>query len=94
MQKDIEMDVNGRQRDVQITIDGRDHGEFTFTIATGGGGHKEVYEGPYTLRSEADEMDMFPTRNKVMTENLVLLPIAYSETTNLKGGLTVCIGGN
>lgn len=92
--KDVYLDVNGRHKDVRFVVDGRGHGELTFNVSTGGSGRKEPYEGPYAVVSEAYEMQLFPTENKVMTENLIVLPIPYSETSNPKGGLTVCIGGD
>ena len=92
--KEINLDVDGRHPDVQIDIQGRGRGNITFSISGGGGGRKEPYEGPYTVTSESDALQILQTENKVMTENMVVLPIPYSETSNPKGGLTVFIGGD
>ena len=53
---------------------------------------KEPYEGPYTVVSHADVSQILDTKNKIMTENLIVLPISYYETSNPKGGMTVYIG--
>lgn len=89
---DIGLDVESRQKDVRIGMEGTSHGKISFTI-TGGSGRKEPFEGPYSVASLANELQLFNTENKVMTENLVVLPIPYYETSNPKGGLTVYIGG-
>ena len=91
--KDIYMDIEGRHRDAHFVIQGREPKDVSFVIS-GGGGRKQPYEGPYTVVSETDILQILPTENKVMTENLVVMPIPYSEVSNPKGGLTVCIGGD
>ena len=90
--KDISLDTEGRQKDVQINLQARGHGSIQFDISRGGI-PKQPYPGPYTIVSEKDILQIIPTENKLMKEDLVVLPIPYSETSNLKGGLTVCIGG-
>lgn len=55
---------------------------------------KEPYEGPYTVVSHAGISQILDTKDKIMTENLIVLPISYYETSNPKGGLTVYIGGD
>ena len=91
--KELDLDVEGRHRDVRISVQGKEHGELSFTVSRGGM-KKEPYEGPYAVSSLAHEMQLYNTENKVMTENLIVLPIPYYETTNPKGGLTVYIGGD
>lgn len=91
--KDISMITTERQKDVQINLQTRGHGSIQFDISRGGI-PKQPYDGPYTVVSEKDILQIMPTENKLMKEDLVILPIPYSETSNPKGGLTVCIGGN
>lgn len=91
---DVYLGVDSRHKDVRIGIDKKqDHGDIYLTVS-GGSGRKEPYEGPYSVVSMANEMQLYNTENKLMTENLVVLPIPYYETSNPKGGLTVYIGGD
>lgn len=91
--KDINLDVEGRHQDVRIGIEGKEHGEISFSVQRGGV-NREPYEGPYAVASFAHEIQLYNTENKVMTENLIVLPIPYYETSNPEGGLTVYIGGD
>lgn len=91
--KDINLDVSSRHKDIRISMTNSSHGHISFEIS-GNNGKKEAYEGPYSVESIAHDMQIYSTENKVMTENLVVLPIPYYETSNPKGGLTVYIGGN
>ena len=93
IQKNVRLNVAGRSRDVQISIQGKDHGDIFLTV-TPRESHKDPYEGPYSVVSYADAMQILDTEDKIMTENLVVLPIPYFETSNPKGGLTVYIGGD
>ena len=52
----------------------------------------ETFDGPYSVRSDWDEQEL-PTQGKVMANDVVVLPIYISSTTNLAGGNTVYIGG-
>lgn len=90
---DVKLDISSRHKDVQIRTQSKGHESISFTLS-GGGTKNEAYKGPYSVESIANEMQIYSTENKVMTENLVVLPIPYYETSNLKGGLTVYIGGN
>lgn len=92
-QKDVQLNVAGRSKDVQLSISGRDHGDIFLTV-TPRGNWKETYNGSYSVASSANEMQILDTEDKLMTENLIVLPIPYYETSNPKGGLTVFIGGD
>ena len=92
IQKNVSLDVTGRHRDVRFNIDSRDHGDIFLTI-TPRETQKEQYEGPYTVSSAVNGLQILDTENKVMVENMVVLPIPYFETSNPKGGLTIYIGG-
>lgn len=89
----VDLDVESRQKDIRVDITGREHSEITLKI-TGAGTRKSAYDGPYSVISVPREMQILQTNNKVMTENLIVLPISYFETSNPKGGLTVYIGGD
>lgn len=93
IQKDVRLSVAGRSRDVQISVQGKDHGDIFLTV-TPRESHKDPYEGPYSVASVAGAMQILDTEDKIMTENLIVLPILYFETSNPKGGLTVYIGGD
>lgn len=52
----------------------------------------EVYEGAYTVHSEAHEVQILPTANKQLTKNITVEKIPYFETSNLSDGITAYIG--
>lgn len=91
--KNVQMDVAGRNKDVQIHINKNNHGDI-FLSVTPRESQKEKYDGPYAVWSLADEAQILETSDKVMSEDLIVLPIPYIETSNPKGGVTVYIGGN
>lgn len=93
VKKDVSLSITGRHRDVQIGVHGKDHGDIWLTVSPRES-RRERYDGPYSLASLADEMQILDTENKIMRENLIVLPIPYYETSNPKGGLTVYIGGD
>lgn len=92
----IELNAEQDHRDVRIHLEG--HRKGAITIGLTGGVRKQPYddpyEGPYAVTSAVDLMQIYPTEDRVMTENLVVLPIPYFETSNVQGGLTVFIGGD
>ena len=90
--KDIYLDVDNRHLNIQIGLSGRGRENLAFKL-NGGAGRKQPFDGPYQVTSEVDGLQILQTENKVMPEDLVVMPIPYSETSNPKGGLTVCIGG-
>lgn len=52
----------------------------------------ELYEGAYTVHSEAHEVQILPTANKQLTKNITVEKIPYFETSNLSDGITAYIG--
>lgn len=64
------------------------HLEGSFSIGTGG--RLPNYEGDYNIipKVQAQELE---TKNKSMTDNLVIEEIPYSEVSNPSGGNTVNI---
>lgn len=52
----------------------------------------EIYEGAYTVHSEAHAVQTLPTANKKLTKNITVEKIPYFETTNLSDGITAYIG--
>lgn len=51
-----------------------------------------VYTGQTTIVPELDMMQILPTENKVMLEDIAVMPIPITETSNIYGGKTVIIG--
>lgn len=86
----VDFGVGEREKDVSVQTEA-DRAELNFRI-TGRSERKETYAGPYTVISEADTMQILPTQNKMMTENVLVLPIPYNEVSNKAGGLTATIG--
>ena len=88
---------NGEHKDVQLELEGHRRSSIVIGVNRGIPGKYEPenpYEGPYTVVSQKDWMQIYPTTGKSMTENLVVLPIPYYEVNNIKNGLTVYIGGD
>lgn len=88
---------DGDHKDIQIKLEGHRRSSITIGVNKGGSGKYEPenpYEGPYSVVSQKDLMQIYPTSGKAMTENLVVLPIPYYEVDNLKNGMTVYIGGD
>ena len=52
----------------------------------------EIYDGEYTVHSEAHEVQTLPTANKQLTKNIIVEKIPYYETSNLSDGITIYIG--
>ena len=63
-----------------------------FYVVTKDSGEWEIYDGPYVTVSLADNDRYLSTRNKVMTNNVLVQEIPYTETENIPGGITVNIG--
>lgn len=54
-----------------------------------------VYQGedcPYTVSSLADQDQVLPTKNKLLTDNITVEKIRYQEVSNPSGGVTTYIG--
>lgn len=52
----------------------------------------DIYDGAYTVHSEAHEVQILPTANKQLTKNITVEKIPYFETSNLSDGITIYIG--
>lgn len=52
----------------------------------------DIYDGEYTVHSEAHEVQTLPTANKHLIKNITVEKIPYYETSNLSGGITIYIG--
>lgn len=52
----------------------------------------DIYDGAYTVHSEAHEVQILPTANKQLTKNITVEKIPYFETSNLSDGITAYIG--
>lgn len=75
------------------------HGTLTATSATLHGTLSartvigaDIYDGAYTVHSEAHEVQILPTANKQLTKNITVEKIPYFETSNLSDGITAYIG--
>lgn len=55
------------------------------------GNNAEKYTGSYTVKPLVSEQTL-ATKNKVMTDDVTVLEIPYSEVSNNEGGCTVTIG--
>lgn len=58
----------------------------------GSGQRLPTYTGPTMVTPEAYDMQILQTENKTVKENILVMPVPYSETVNPHGGTTVCIG--
>ncbi len=67
-------------------------GELHGTLSAGTVVGAELYDGAYTVHSEAHEVQILPTANKQLTKNITVEKIPYFETSNLSDGITAYIG--
>lgn len=51
----------------------------------------ETYKGSYEV-IPTDGFQLLPTSDRVLTDDIIVHPIPYSEVSNEQGGLTVTIG--
>lgn len=75
--KSIRLPTAGKycDRDIIVTAEGESHEEYT---------------GEYSVTPSRNEQTL-ETANKVMTDNVVVVAIPYSEVSNLVGGTTYYI---
>lgn len=52
-----------------------------------------LYEGDYEVIPSAKQKQVLETAQKIMSKNVTVHKIPYSQTSNLSGGDTVYIGG-
>lgn len=57
-----------------------------------GGGDYEIYEGTFIFEPSTTDQ-VLETANKLLTANLTISAIPYSEVTNETSGKTITIGG-
>lgn len=53
---------------------------------------KNEYKGPYEVEVDLHEDRALETKNKTCTADIVVKKVAYEETSNTAGGVTVYIG--
>ena len=53
---------------------------------------EEIYEGSYDIEPDTSDEQILPTKRKILSDDIVVRKIRYSETTNPSGGCTVFIG--
>ena len=61
------------------------------TYGMGTGDNTEEYTGEYEIDPKAFESTVLNTRNKKLTQDVVVKPIQYLEVTNESGGSTIYI---
>lgn len=52
-----------------------------------------IYSGSYEVTTDCFEEQVLETANKLLSSNIIVHPVPYSETGNLSNGVTVNIGG-
>ena len=66
---------------------------FGFVTASSGGG-SPPYTGEYDVTPQVQSDIVLYTRNKQMTENVLVRKIPQHEVSNVSGGKTLIIGGD
>lgn len=63
-------------------------------VATSSGGGSPPYTGEYDVTPQVQSDIVLYTRNKQMTENVLVRKIPQHEVSNVSGGKTLIIGGD
>lgn len=63
-------------------------------INTSSGGEAPTYNGAYEVDAKVRDDTILYTRNKLMTENVLVRKISQHEVANTSGGQTLIIGGD
>lgn len=63
-------------------------------VVTSSGGGSPPYTGEYDVTSQVQSDTVLYTRNKLMTENVLVRKIPQHEVSNVSGGKTLIIGGD
>ena len=79
--KSIEIDISPKRPTISIEL-GAPHS----------GTDHPVYNGPTIVMPEPYDIQILPTKEKIVKENIMVLPIPYYETSNPQGGITAYIG--
>lgn len=69
-------------------------GEISGFVTTSSGGGSPPYTGIYEVIPKVEGDIILYTRNKQMTENVLVRKIPQHEVTNISGGKTLIIGGD
>lgn len=77
----INVDQNGTTKRIDIEINDPHSGT-----------EYPIYDGPTTVTSEINEMQILQTKKKAVLDDIFVMPIPVTETHNEYGGLTVVIG--
>ena len=87
----IDISVNSERPVIDIGVS-QNRPSINVAISAGGGQHYKKYEGPYTVYPDPTDIQILETENKVMTQNVLAMPIPYFRTSNPSGGDTIYIG--
>lgn len=69
-------------------------GKISGLVATSSGGGSPPYTGEYDITPQVQSDIVLYTRNKQMTENVLVRKIPQHEVSNVSGGKTLIIGGD
>lgn len=69
-------------------------GKISGFVATSSGGGSPPYTGEYDVTPNVQNDIVLYTRNKLMTENVLVRKIPQHEVSNVSGGKTLIIGGD
>ena len=70
------------------------NGKISGFVATSSGGGSPPYTGEYDVTPQVQSDIVLYTRNKQMTENVLVRKIPQHEVSNVSGGKTLIIGGD
>lgn len=70
------------------------NGKICGFVATSSGGGSPPYTGEYDVTPQVQSDIVLYTRNKQMTENVLVRKIPQHEVSNVSGGKTLIIGGD
>ena len=68
------------------------HPRINVEISPGGGRRYDEYAGPYEVYPDPVDFQILETENKLMTQNVLAMPIPFYRTSNPSGGDTIYIG--
>lgn len=89
----IEVEITSRKPVINVDISKPIKKEINVDIgAPHSGTDYPIYEGPTTVTSELNEMQILQTKKKAVMDDIFVMPIPVIETHNEYGGLTVVIG--
>lgn len=80
--------------EVQISGTVSSKGKICGFVTASSGGGSPPYTGEYDVTPKVQNDIVLYTRNKLMTENVLVRKIPQHEVTNVSGGKTLIIGGD